>query len=476
MRELARRHLGLTVLLAVAALLRLAVWIAYRPILFFDDSVDYVAMAKGGSPVAFAPTSHPSGYPVLVELLSGGFRSLAALSAFQHLMGLVAGVLVYALLVRLDVPKKLAVAASAVVLLDLWLIALEQYVATETTFLLLTTAAAFLVATERRLWAVAASGALLGLAATVRPSALFAVPVWLLYLLWARVGWRPAAAAVVAVVVPVLGYSLVHDASRGFFGLTEADGWLLYGRTATFADCRGAQPPRETLPLCLGRRGTRLPTPVDYVFTPRSPAWSVFHPVSQGSPERRARTNSLLRDFALTAIRDHPRVYADEVASGTLDLFVPGVGSKPPAELPDESWRTTAVGTLERQYFPGYREPGPNGVLLALQRVLHMPNWLMALLLLASGVALVVSLVLRLRGREPLAHRREVFLLSGMAFAVLVGSVATSNSDNRFLLTGVPLIVAGGVLAVRDLALRRRASAARPAPAGSPAPGAPEAA
>ena len=474
MKDLARRHTGFTVLLAVAALLRLAVWIAYRPILFFDDSVDYVAMAADGSPVAFAPTSHPSGYPVLVELLSGGLRSLAALSAFQHLMGLAAGVLVYALLVRLDVPRKLAVAASAVVLLDLWLIALEQYVATETTFLLMTTAAAFLVATERRLWAVAAGGALLGLAATVRPSALFAVPVWLLYLLWTRIGWRALAAGVVAVVVPVLGYSLVHDASRGFFGLSEADGWLLYGRTAEFADCRGAQPPRETLPLCLGRRGTRLTSPVDYVFTPQSPAWSVFHPVSQGSNERRQRTNALLRDFAFTAIRDHPRVYAGEVARGTFDLFVPGVGSKPPAELPDESWRTGAVGTLEARYFPGYPEPGANGVLLAVQRVLHMPNWLMGLLLLAAAVALAASLVLRLTGRRPLEHRREVFLLSGMAFAVLVGSVATSNSDNRFLLTGVPLIVAGGVLGVRDLVSRSRGPG--PAPAGSPAPGGPEAA
>ena len=156
--DLARHNRGFTVLLAAAALLRLAVWIAYRPILFFDDSVDYVSMAADGSPVAFAPTSHPSGYPVLVEVLSGGFRSLAALSAFQHLMGLVAGALVYALLVRLGTPRKWAVAAAAVVLLDLWLIALEQYVATETTFLLMTTASAFLVVMKRSPWAVVAGG------------------------------------------------------------------------------------------------------------------------------------------------------------------------------------------------------------------------------------------------------------------------------------------------------------------------------
>ena len=81
--------------LVVAALLRLAVWIAYWPILFFDDSSDYVHIAMDGSPVTFAATPHPSGYPLLIEVLTGGFRSLAALSAFQHLAGLAAGVLVY---------------------------------------------------------------------------------------------------------------------------------------------------------------------------------------------------------------------------------------------------------------------------------------------------------------------------------------------------------------------------------------------
>ncbi len=466
--DLARHNRGFTVLLAAAALLRLAVWIAYRPILFFDDSVDYVSMAADGSPVAFAPTSHPSGYPLLVEVLSGGFRSLAALSAFQHLMGLVAGALVYAMLVRLGTPRKWAVAASAVVLLDLWLIALEQYVATETTFLLMTTASAFLVVMKRSPWAVVAGGALLGLAATVRPSALFAVPVWLAYLLWARLGRRAFLAGLAAVIVPVLGYSVIHHSSNGWFGLSEADGWLLYGRTAEFADCRGAQPPAATRPLCLGQQGTRLPTPVDYVFTPRSPAWSVFEPITQGTPEQRRRTNSLLRDFALTAIRSHPRVYARTVADGTFDLFVFGVGSTPPAELPDDDWKPTAVARLEEKYFPGYKEPEPNGVLLALQRVLHTPNWLMGLLAVAALASLVASFVLKATGRRPLGNRRETFLLSGMGIAVLVGSVATSNSDNRFLLTGVPLLVAGGVLGVQDLVRRRPVLA--PAPRAAPSP------
>jgi len=453
--------------LAAAALLRLAVWIAYRPILFFDDSQDYIFMAKEGSPVTFAPTTHPNGYPFVLEVLSGGFRSLAALSAFQHLAGLAAGVLVYALLLRLGTPRKAAVMAAAVVLLDLWLIALEQYLATESFFLAMTMAGAYLAVFRASPAGLAAGGALLGLAATIRPAAIFAVPVWLLYVLWAKRGRRVLAAVLVAVMVPVLGYSLIHDSARGWFGLSEADGWLLYGRTGEFADCRGVAPPAPTRSLCLGERGERLPTPVDYVFTPRSPAWQEFGPITQGTPERRRQVNSLLRDFAVAAIRDHPGVYAREVASGTAKLFVPGVGSKPPAALPDERWRPEVVGRLEREYFPGYREPPPSGVLLALQRVLHTPNWLMGLLILTAMAATVASAARRLRRREPLPHRREIFLLTGMALAVLVGSVATSNSDNRFLLTGVPLIVCGGVLSVYDLARRRTSEKAGSAAAGS---------
>ena len=160
---LAQRHTGLTVLLAAAALLRLAVWIAYRPILFFDDSVDYVAMAAEGSPVAFAPTPHPKRLPTV------GRAALRRLSQPGGALGLStphgprgrrAGLRAPA------APRRAEEAGGPgrrVVLLDLWLIALEQYVATETTFMLMTTAAAFLVVTERSPWAVAGSGALLGL-------------------------------------------------------------------------------------------------------------------------------------------------------------------------------------------------------------------------------------------------------------------------------------------------------------------------
>jgi hypothetical protein len=457
---LARRHAGFTVVLAVGALLRLGVWIAYRPILFFDDSRDYVAMAALGSPVTFNPTPHPAGYPVLVEILSGGFRSLAALSAFQHLAGLVAGVLVYALLVRLGTLRKLAVAASALVLWDLWLIALEQHLATETFFLLLTTASAFLVVLRVSPVAAASGGALLGLAATIRPAALLAAPVWLLYLLWVRRGRRALAAGTVGVLVPVLAYSLVHLSAAGSFGLAEADGWLLYGRTAEFADCSGTAPPRATRPLCLGAKGKRLSDPVAYVFTPSSPAWSLFGPIGSGSEEHRHRTNRLLRQFALAAIRDHPRLYAQEVASGTLVLFAPWAQSKPPAQLPDASWRPAAAAALEREFFPGYTIPRhpPSGVLLALQRVAHTPTWLIGILVLAALLVLAVGVVRAARGREPPAHRREVFLLAGMALAMLVGSVAISNSDNRFLLTGVPMLVAAGALALTDLRAGRASS------------------
>ena len=41
-----------------------------------------------------------------------------------------------------------------------------------------------------------------------------------------------------------------HAADTGRFGLTQADGWFLYGRVGEIADCGGADIPRAARPLC----------------------------------------------------------------------------------------------------------------------------------------------------------------------------------------------------------------------------------
>ena len=158
MRSLLRVHWPLLMVLAIAATVRVAVAIAYKPAIFFGDSWAYLDLAYGGNPVGLAP-DRPSGYPLLIDLLSIFGRSLGAITTAQHLAGLLTGVLVYALLLRLRLPRWLATAGAAVVLLDAYAMALEQQILAEAFFTLALAASFFLVVgRDRGAVALAASG------------------------------------------------------------------------------------------------------------------------------------------------------------------------------------------------------------------------------------------------------------------------------------------------------------------------------
>src|SRR3954462_9598207 len=98
------RHWPLALVLALAAALRIAAAIAYRPAIFFGDSWAYLDLAYRGDPVGFAP-DRPSGYPLLIELLSLAGRSLAVITTAQHVAALAVGVLVYLLSTRIGLPR-----------------------------------------------------------------------------------------------------------------------------------------------------------------------------------------------------------------------------------------------------------------------------------------------------------------------------------------------------------------------------------
>ena len=137
------------IVLAVAAAVRIAVAIAYWPAVFFGDSWSYLNLAFGGNPVGFAP-DRPSGYPLVIDLLSVFGRSLGTITVAQHFAGMVTGVLVYALMLRLRLPRWLATVGAAVVVLDAYAIALEQQVLAEAFFTLALVAAFFLVVGRER--------------------------------------------------------------------------------------------------------------------------------------------------------------------------------------------------------------------------------------------------------------------------------------------------------------------------------------
>ena len=106
--------------------------------------------------------------------------------------------------------------------------------------------------------------------------------------------------------------------------------------------------------------------------------------------------------------------------------------------------------TWHDTYFPDYQRTirEPSGFLLAYQKVFHTARWLMGALVLAILLATVV----RFFGQPRRSSRSIYLLLGGMAIGLILGPVATVELNIRFLLPAIPLLVCGGVLALRDLA------------------------
>ena len=470
--RLAREHAPLLAVLAAAAMLRVGVALAYRPGLFFIDSWGYLDVALRADPVGFAP-ERPSGYPLLLNLLFLPGRSIALVTAVQHLAGLATGVLAYILLLRLGARRGIAAAAAGVVLFDSYAVALEQHLLTEAFFGLTLLSAGYTAIVSRGALGLALSGSLLGVAITMRTAGLFALPVWLVYLAWSRRGLGPSAAGAAALLVLVCGYAALHargdptrHANPNTFSLTEMDGWYLYAKTAGIADCDGAEIPARARPLCQPPQ-ERSRDAEFYLFNTASPAKQLVGHDRSGA--RQIEDNRMLRRFSLAIVRERPWAYAELVARDSASILTPGgrgvdVTVRLPragagldggrAPLPcaecDGVHGEPVNERVRDEYEPGYepRVHWPAGLLVAYQDWLHTPRWLMGALALLVALCAVLSLT-PLRHR--LARRRETFLLGGIAIAVVVGSAATANPSVRFLVPMAPLLLCGGIAALLDL-------------------------
>ena len=453
---LLRAHWPLALVLVVAIAVRAAVSVAYWPAVFFGDSWSYLNLAFEGDPIAFAP-DRPSGYPVAISVLSVFGRSLAVITIAQHLAGLATGVLVYALILRLRLPRWVATIGAALVVLDAYAIALEQQILAEAFFTLALVASFYLVAgRDRGPVSLGASGLMLALATTMRTAALFAVPVWLAYVLWSHRSLRLLAPAALGLAVPLVAYAMWHSAETGRFGLTQADGWFLYGRVGEIADCGNADIPREARPLCARNERDRREGAGYHIWNADGPARRVFGGMSRDS-RAQERSNEILGDFAWAIIRERPGRYAELVWDDFLRYFDDDEASRGNSDLAvqlPQFGRLVGLNAVARdRWFPGFtphvRPPAKR--VRDYHETVHTPRPLMGVLALAAVVALLVSAVAALLRRRPLPRRREVFLLSGAALAMLLGTAATSDFVLRYLIPVVPLLVCGGVAAGADL-------------------------
>lgn len=166
--------------------------------------------------------------------------------------------------------------------------------------------------------------------------------------------------------------------------------------------------------------------------------------------------NKALRTFARTTILERPGAYASLVLRDSLGYFTPGVTTRDdPDVLLLPAGPSPVLNVVARdKWEPGFRPAvhAPSSFLRGYQRWLHTPRWLLAVFVLA-GLLSLASLMMK-RWRSRLTRRPEVFLLLGAGLSILIGSTATTTSTLRYLIPVVPLLTAGGVLALVDLSGR----------------------
>ena len=275
------------------------------------------------------------------------FHSLTLVAAVQHLMGLGVAVMIYLLLRRAGVSARWSTAATLPVLLDGFEIEDEHMVMAEALFTFLVMLALLLMLWRSRVpWPIAlVAGLLAGYAVDVRSEGLPVVILFPAFLLlrglrsggWRNWGgWLAAGVMAVGCLIPVAAYATWFHSWTGDYALTRSEGFYLWGRVSSFAECSVIRPPADELKVCPAGSPSSRTAPGDYIWHAPQVHDLAGGPVSVAN-------DRLLRDFALHAIEAQPLGYLHSVLSG-LALSV----EWPRRPYPD-------AGTVSYYYF--HRKP-----------------------------------------------------------------------------------------------------------------------
>jgi hypothetical protein len=453
------RHALFLLLLTAGVALRVMAQLAYEPALLYWDSFRYLDNLQLLYPVNL----NPIGYELLLLKPLLAIGNLGLVTAVQHLAVLGAAVACYALLLRHGVRGWIAALATGPLLLDAYQVQIEQHIMAEALFQLLLVGVLWLLtaggAPSPRRSAVA--GALLGVLVMVRLVAVtLAVPA-LVYLLLAGGAWRRRAeyrlvarraAALAAGLAVVLGaYGTYFFLNTGRVGITETTGSVLYGRTATVADC-------DELPLTDGERQLCPAEPlgerhgVDH--------YTHFLPTQLDNGlvlEPGESLGDLQRAFARTVLLHQPV----DVASAVLtDLFKGFAWSRTTSEgdVPVERW-------LFPRDYPYYEPPefvDPyalefGGALPSVDPTLsYLLRGYQTTIGWTPGPLLAASLLLGFAGALGLGRARRsgiraaCLLTAGAGLTILLTSAAFEFSW-RYQLPGLVLLPLAGALGITAL-------------------------
>ncbi|GAA4561283.1 hypothetical protein GCM10023193_23840 [Planotetraspora kaengkrachanensis] len=444
--------------------------LGFGPAMWFNDSYDYIS-------VALRPRPHPirpDGYGFWLLILRP-LHSLALVAFTQHLMGIAAGVLIYALLTKkFGIPGWGATLAAAPILFDAYQIQLEQLVMSDAMFILLVVGVITLVLWHRTMpWRVGAVvGVLLALTALTRSIGLPILALVVVYLLIKRTGWKPIVAMIIACALPVGAYMGWFKAVNGQFAMTNSDGVILYMRTSLFADCHEMNLDKrkelELVLLCINTpRDKREPSAQAYLWWDNENQLHVFGSGMKFTPEINANAST----FAKKAILSQPGDYLAAVAK---DFFRAFRWDRP--QFPDYKtymlYEFRNSFTRELPKWSSYHsttdkdaeayENGPaatrvvapwSDIMIGYQKVVRLPGLVLGLLLLVGLYGVAV------RWRQ-LGGAVLLPWLGGVG--LVLAPAATAEFDYRYLLPAAPLACMAAAITIAGLRERRRPGATDP--------------
>jgi hypothetical protein len=470
------------VVLVLGAVLRLAFFLGTATAITpSNDSARYLgsAFAPGG---LFTDFLAPSGYPLFLKGIGWLPDRGVSIVVVQHLLGLLTAYGVWALgrriAGRLGVSAWWAVPGVAFAALSGDLVYFEHSIMTETLSMALLVALA-LVAERLTRPDVAGMPAirwvLLGALAGLLVAASYAVrsiggPTGIVLVGLAvvlRRGVRTQVLVAVGVVLALVGgvalyTAAAEDSKGGKTGFGGMDGWYLYARTSSFAECSHIDPPKDLRALC-------DPTPPDqrkglFAYVYRYPEFKVQTPAVRRY-QFHPNGNDALREFGLDAVKSQPLDYLKAVSKDLLRYVAPNAGIVPPYSGPGPEFLRLA------SLSPGGVSPqalhelevdevhvGPLATLLeAWSSVTRLPGLLIVLLVVLPPFA-----VLRCRSRDAAAVVLPVW---ASAVASAVAPVVLVSYEYRY---GLPALLLLMVVSPPCLgvALRRRDARAPASPDG----------
>jgi len=255
-------HWQFTIVAIAAIAVRILVMAAYPPILWFNDSYNYLYDAVYHIP----DQVRPNGYPLFLDLLLP-LHSVSPIAVLQAAMGVGMGVAIYALLRHRGLPWWGAILPALPVLFDSYGLHLEHMITADPLFIFLVTlAVVFLCWSDRpSVLATVVAGLMIGYASITRSVGEPLLVVVFLVMLVRRVGWLRLGSLVVAGALPIAGYLIWFHTWYGQYALSDS-GAFLYSRVSSFALCSRMDPPARLDFLCDTTPPSLRPVAGEYVW------------------------------------------------------------------------------------------------------------------------------------------------------------------------------------------------------------------